>query len=123
MMDSSETQHLLQQTAAGDRDRFPRLFARHRAYLRQVVELRLDPRVRARVDPSDVVQETQMEAFRRLAGYPPPQPRPVPPPPPIPPPPRRIPSPRGPQKPPCAPLLPAPPPHAGPARRSVGREV
>jgi RNA polymerase sigma-70 factor (ECF subfamily) len=33
------------------------------------VELRLDPRVRARVDPSDVVQEAQLEAVRRLDGY------------------------------------------------------
>jgi RNA polymerase sigma-70 factor (ECF subfamily) len=34
-----------------------------------VVSLRLDPQLRARVDPSDVVQETQMEAVRRLRGY------------------------------------------------------
>ncbi len=31
--------------------------------------MRLDPKVRPRVDPSDVVQETQLEAFRRLADY------------------------------------------------------
>jgi RNA polymerase sigma-70 factor (ECF subfamily) len=33
------------------------------------VELRLDPQLRSRVDPSDVVQEAQMEAARRLPGY------------------------------------------------------
>jgi hypothetical protein len=28
-----------------------------------------DPRLRPRVDPSDVVQEAQLDAFRRLADY------------------------------------------------------
>jgi RNA polymerase sigma-70 factor (ECF subfamily) len=67
--DSAETQRLLQQVCAGDASAFGALFARHRSYLRQVIELRLDPRLRARVDPSDVVQETQLEAFRRLPDY------------------------------------------------------
>src|SRR6516164_9561444 len=67
--DSTETRNLLRQIEAGDRQAFERLFDRYQAYLRQVVEVRLDPRVRARVDPSDVVQETQLEAFRRLPDY------------------------------------------------------
>src|SRR5215471_12211881 len=67
--DSEETHALLQQARAGDRQAFERLFSRYRDYLRQVVELRLNPRLRPRVDPSDVVQETQLEAFRRLADY------------------------------------------------------
>src|SRR5262249_38721483 len=41
----------------------------HRPYLLRVVELRLDPKLRGRVDPSDVVQEAQLDAFRRLADY------------------------------------------------------
>src|SRR5262249_14998847 len=45
------------------------LFARYRPELRQFIELRLDPRMRARVDASDVVQETQMEVFQRLADF------------------------------------------------------
>src|SRR5207302_2069752 len=45
------------------------LFRSHRDYLRQLVALRLDPQLRARVNPSDVVQEAQMEAVRRLEGY------------------------------------------------------
>ncbi len=69
MDDSSETRNLLRQTGEGDRDAFGRLFARHRPYLRRIVSLRLEPRVRARLDPSDVVQETQLEAFRRLSDY------------------------------------------------------
>jgi RNA polymerase sigma-70 factor, ECF subfamily len=67
--DSAETQRLLEQVRAGDRDAFERLFARHRPYLHQVVGWRLDPRLRPRVDPSDVVQETELEAFRRLDDF------------------------------------------------------
>jgi RNA polymerase sigma-70 factor (ECF subfamily) len=64
--DSPETDRLLRQAHAGDCRAFEQLFARYRPYLRQVVALRLDPRLRPRVDPSDVVQETQLEVFRRL---------------------------------------------------------
>src|SRR5262249_23339149 len=67
--DSVETQRLLEQVHAGDRAAFERLFAQSRAGLRQFVELRLDARLRPRVDPSDVVQETQMEAFCRLGDF------------------------------------------------------
>jgi RNA polymerase sigma-70 factor (ECF subfamily) len=45
------------------------LFAGYRPYLRQFVALRLDPKLRARLDPSDVVQEAQLVAARRLKGY------------------------------------------------------
>jgi RNA polymerase sigma-70 factor, ECF subfamily len=67
--DSSETCHLLEQVQSGDKSAFERLFARYRPYLLRVVEARLDPKVLARVDPSDVVQEAQMEAYRRLSDY------------------------------------------------------
>jgi RNA polymerase sigma-70 factor (ECF subfamily) len=36
----------------------------------RMVQLRLDPRVRGRVDPSDVAQEAYLEVSRRLADYP-----------------------------------------------------
>jgi RNA polymerase sigma-70 factor (ECF subfamily) len=67
--DSTGTDRLLELVGAGDREAFDALFARYRQYLRQVVALRLDPKLRPRLDPSDVVQETQMEAFRRLSDY------------------------------------------------------
>ena len=67
--DSTETRNLLQQIQAGDREAFERLFGRHRPELRAFIALRLDPRLRTRVDPSDVVQETQMEVYRRLHDY------------------------------------------------------
>ena len=67
--DSAETQRLLAQAEAGNRQAFDDLFARHRPYLTQVVELRLDSRLQARLDPSDVIQETHLEAFRRLRQF------------------------------------------------------
>ncbi len=66
---SEETQGLLDQIGDGGREAFDRLFAQYRPFIRKVVELRLDTQLRARVDASDVVQETQMEAFRRLPDY------------------------------------------------------
>jgi RNA polymerase sigma-70 factor (ECF subfamily) len=67
--DSGQTQDLLRRAQAGEPRAFEDLFAGYRTYLRQFVELRLDPQLRSRVDPSDVVQEAQMEAARRLQGY------------------------------------------------------
>jgi RNA polymerase sigma-70 factor (ECF subfamily) len=106
--DSAETQRLLEQVRAGDRLAFDQLFARHRPFLRQVVELRLDPRLRPRVDPSDVVQEAQLEVFRRLADYLERQPMPF-----------RL----WLRKTACERLLMAQRQHVGAARRAVGREV
>ena len=67
--DSPETQDLVQRACAGDPQALEGLFAGYRAYLRRLVELRLDPKLRARVDPSDIVQEAQLEAVRRLPAY------------------------------------------------------
>ena len=67
--DSGETQGLLREAAAGDRHAFDQLLARHRKSLCKFVELRMDPKLRTRVDASDVVQETQLEAFRRLPDF------------------------------------------------------
>ena len=67
--DSVETQRLLEQVQAGDAQARDQLLARHRTFLHRIVELRLDPRLRARVDASDVVQEVQIDAFRRLPDY------------------------------------------------------
>ena len=67
--DTAETQRLLERVQAGDADAADHLLARHRPFLHRVVELRLNLRLRARVDPSDVVQEAQLDAFRRLAEY------------------------------------------------------
>lgn len=44
------------------------LFAAHRGYLRRVIGLRMDDTLGVRVDPSDIVQEAQLEALRRVAA-------------------------------------------------------
>src|SRR5262245_39346618 len=67
--DSEETRSLLDRAAAGDPEAPGDLMARHRAALRRFVDLHLDPAVRARVDPSDVVQEAHADMARQLADY------------------------------------------------------
>jgi RNA polymerase sigma-70 factor (ECF subfamily) len=67
--DAAETDRLLRGAQAGDGRAFEQLFNRYRPFLRQVIALRLDPKLRPRVDPSDVVQETQLEVFRRLGDF------------------------------------------------------
>jgi RNA polymerase sigma-70 factor (ECF subfamily) len=60
---------LLRQAHAGDGRAFEQLFARYRPYLLRLIALRLDPKLRPRLDASDVVQETQLEVFRRLGDF------------------------------------------------------
>jgi RNA polymerase sigma-70 factor (ECF subfamily) len=67
--DPAETDRLLEEARRGDESAFGRLFALHRPGLRRFVALRFDPPVRARLDPSDVVQETQLEAYRRMGDF------------------------------------------------------
>ncbi|MBI3467993.1 MAG: sigma-70 family RNA polymerase sigma factor [Planctomycetes bacterium] len=67
--DTTETRDLLERLRAGDRGALDQLLSLHRSFLRRLIELRLDPRLRARVDPSDVVQKTQLEAARRIDDY------------------------------------------------------
>src|SRR5688572_8419387 len=68
-VDTAETARLLELIATGDQKAFGPLFQRHRKRLRRVIELRLDWRLRTRLDPSDVVQETEFEVFRRIDDY------------------------------------------------------
>ena len=67
--DSVDTRALLDRAAAGDPAAAGELLARHRAALRGFVELHLDAAVRARVDPSDVVQEAHADMARQLPDY------------------------------------------------------
>jgi RNA polymerase sigma-70 factor (ECF subfamily) len=67
--DSAETCGLLAQLTQGDRQALDQLLQRYRPRLHAFVEARLDPRVRSRVDPSDVVQEVQLEVARRMDDF------------------------------------------------------
>lgn len=67
--ESAEVERLLAEVRGGNRQALDTLLGLHRAYLRTLVELRLDPKLRARVDASDVVQETSLEAVRRVNAY------------------------------------------------------
>jgi RNA polymerase sigma-70 factor (ECF subfamily) len=60
---------LLQKAANGNQAAVEQLLDLHRERLRAMIALRLDHRLVTRVDPSDVVQETLAEAFRKLAEY------------------------------------------------------
>lgn len=66
---SSETRRLLEAIEAGDREAFRRLFERFSPALRQAIAARMDRRMRQRVDPSDILQETEMEVFSRMDEY------------------------------------------------------
>jgi RNA polymerase sigma-70 factor (ECF subfamily) len=68
-MSDPSSEELITLAARGDRRALDTLWQMHRARLKQVIQIRLDPRVRRRVDPSDLVQETLIEAQRRLPQY------------------------------------------------------
>jgi RNA polymerase sigma-70 factor, ECF subfamily len=67
--DSSATRRRIEQAAGGDQDAWRSLVERYNDRLRRMVMLRLDPRLQGRLDPSDVLQETYLEASRQLADY------------------------------------------------------
>jgi RNA polymerase sigma-70 factor (ECF subfamily) len=60
---------LVARAAAGDREAIVELLERYRPRLRRMVALRLDPRLRGRVDASDVIQEGYLDAMRRLEEF------------------------------------------------------
>jgi RNA polymerase sigma-70 factor, ECF subfamily len=64
-----DTGELLERTAGGDHAARAALLQRHRKRLRRMVAMRLDPRLSARLDPSDIVQDVLVEADRRLHEY------------------------------------------------------
>ncbi len=66
---SAETARLLERARRGDDAALNEVFAKYRARLRRMVELRLDRRLRARIDASDVLQEAYVDAVRRLDEY------------------------------------------------------
>jgi RNA polymerase sigma-70 factor (ECF subfamily) len=67
--DSPETLVLLERAGTGDATALGELIARHRDAVRRFIELRLDQKVRGRIDASDVIQEAHLEVVQRIEDY------------------------------------------------------
>ncbi len=67
--DSERTAELLQNAQQGEATAVNELMERHRQAVRQMVQMRLDRAVAARVDASDVVQDVLLEASQRLNDF------------------------------------------------------
>ncbi|HUG68535.1 MAG TPA: sigma-70 family RNA polymerase sigma factor [Pirellulaceae bacterium] len=66
---SDKTEELLLGAKAGDHEAINRLIERHRGAVLRMVQMRLDQKIRRRVDVSDVVQDVMIDASRRLQDY------------------------------------------------------
>lgn len=64
-----ESEQLLRRAGQGDPAAREQLLVQYRQRLRQMIAVRLDRRLAARIDPSDVVQETLAEAVQQLSAY------------------------------------------------------
>ncbi len=64
-----DTAEALERAVAGDREALGAALEKHRLRLWRMVRLRMDRRLQARMDASDVVQEVFLEASRRLEEY------------------------------------------------------
>lgn len=65
----AETAALLARLRNGDQGALAELFVQYQAALRRMIDLRLDPRLNGRVSPSDVLQETYLDALQRAQHY------------------------------------------------------
>jgi RNA polymerase sigma-70 factor, ECF subfamily len=67
--DSGTAEVLNKRIQTGDQQALGRLFAEQRTRLRRMVQLRLDRRLQGRIDPDDVLQDSFVDASRRLPQY------------------------------------------------------
>lgn len=67
--ESNATDRLLAAVAGGQSHAVDELLAAHRAYLRRLVQLRIHHHLQARIDPSDVVQETLLVASTGINDF------------------------------------------------------
>jgi RNA polymerase sigma-70 factor (ECF subfamily) len=65
----NEVTHLINRLRAGDRQALAELFESYRDRLWRMVELRMDARLRTRLDASDVLQEAYLELAGDLEAY------------------------------------------------------
>lgn len=68
-MDFLDDEPLERDLRAGDDAVLGELFERHRERLQRMVHFRLDARLVGRIDPDDVLQESFLEAEKRLQAY------------------------------------------------------
>ena len=64
-----DEEKLLERAAQGDRSASNELLSRYRPRLRKMVAIRMDPRLKSRIDPFDVVQDALLDAARMLPDY------------------------------------------------------
>lgn len=67
--DTDTTHSLLARIREGDSDALNPLLDHHRGALRKMVQQRLDPALRRRLDASDILQDVLLEASRRISEY------------------------------------------------------
>ena len=67
--DSTKTEQILARVQQGDRASLAQLLTAHRPYMKRIVELRMEKELQARVDPSDIVQETSLVVSRRIDDF------------------------------------------------------
>ena len=67
--ESAATQLLIDQAKVDPTTAFAQLMESHLAAVRKSVNCRLSRQIRPRVDPSDIVQETQHKAYLQFASY------------------------------------------------------
>ena len=65
----SETESLLERAAAGDSAARQELLANYEGRLKRMIRVRMDARMGARLDPSDVLQDVFLEAWQNLSSY------------------------------------------------------
>ena len=67
--DSQDTTDLLEKIATGDSAALDQLLQLHRPYLVRLIQMRIDPALKARVDASDVAQEAQVAIVDEIDDF------------------------------------------------------
>lgn len=65
----ADTTELLYAASAGDQRAWSEILTRYGERVRRMIDLRMDRRLQGRIDSSDVLQETFLEAVQRLREY------------------------------------------------------
>ena len=67
--DSHDTDAMLEGVSTGSPAALEHLLSLHRPYLKRVIEMRMEPALRTRVDASDVAQETQVMITKNIEQF------------------------------------------------------